>query len=520
MKKIISLLLVLSCAVALFACTDGECVKCVDRIKDGKCDVCGQRVVCDFCVDFDASGKCDVCERNMIPCDIADPDEECVDEDPKDAICDFCGVFVPCEVCEDVAPQDNICDICREPVDCNPHVDDDKNAKCDVCGETIECETHVDKSPANAKCDICGAKVECKTHVDKDPKNARCDVCGEDIACSTHVDKSPKDAKCDVCGEAVECKTHVDKNPADAKCDVCGESVTCKTHKDTSPKDGKCDVCGVDVACKTHVDANKNGKCDVCGAEVACKTCVDADPKNGKCDVCGKAVACQTHADDDKNGRCDVCGADVTAENLTALEKFIKVVQDSNPTFIKTITKYTDTRDNKNKNEFPGLFETTLYSDGSFKMYYEYSAYGLPEADADPDAFIVTYDGTIYYKDGKFSLDNMNSWITGVPAASAMAIKLNLSESAIGKDYELTGMGKELEMYLDADQLKAVLGVDIDNLSAKDEYVTVKVVTDGTNLRSVSISYSTENGDVTIETSYTYNSVVSPFEEIPAKTEE
>ena len=106
------------------------------------------------------------------------------------------------------------------------------------------------------------------------------------------------------------------------------------------------------------------------------------------------------------------------------------------------------------------------------------------------------------------------------PAASAMAIKLNLSESAIGKDYELTGMGKELEMYLDADQLKAVLGIDIDNLSAKDEYVTVKVVTDGTNLRSVSISYSTENGDVTIETSYTYNSVVSPFEEIPAKTEE
>ena len=35
-----------------------------------------------------------------------------------------------------------------------------------------------------------------------------------------------------------------------------------------------------------------------------------------------------------------------------------------------------------------------------------------------------------------------------------------------------------------------------------------------------SISYATENGDVTIETSYTYNSVVSPFEEIPAKTEE
>ena len=170
MKKIIALLLALTCAFALFAC--GECSHVDENPKDAKCDKCGAAVSCAKCVDADpADAKCDVCGKD-VEC------EECVDEDPLDGVCDVCGGAVECEECVDVDPRDG---------------------KCDVCGEYVECEECIDENPKDAKCDACGEPVPCTACVDAD-KNAKCDVCGKDVACDVCVDANI-DGKCDVCGK-------------------------------------------------------------------------------------------------------------------------------------------------------------------------------------------------------------------------------------------------------------------------------------------------------------------------------
>ena len=93
MKKIIALLLALTCAFALFAC--GACTEHVDADpKDAKCDVCGAAVACDTCVDAD----------------------------PKDAKCDVCGKAVACAAC----------------------VDEDRNGACDVCGKVVNVDLIAD----------------------------------------------------------------------------------------------------------------------------------------------------------------------------------------------------------------------------------------------------------------------------------------------------------------------------------------------------------------------------------------
>ena len=93
MKKIISLLLALTCALALFACGNTPCETCVDADKDSKCDVCGSAVPCETCVDGDKDAKCDVCGK-AVDC------AACVDTD-RNGACDVCGKVVAVNVFED-----------------------------------------------------------------------------------------------------------------------------------------------------------------------------------------------------------------------------------------------------------------------------------------------------------------------------------------------------------------------------------------------------------------------------------
>lgn len=189
-------------------------------------------------------------------------------------------------------------------------------------------------------------------------------------------------------------------------------------------------------------------------------------------------------------------------------EIFIDTVNSSSPTRIITQTSYNDS-----ENTLRGRFETTV--DGSnTTLTYSYQSYELPSADKDPDAYIRTSEGTVYYKDGLYSTDGEN-WGTDVPSASAMQVKLALSIDCLG-DYKISDDGKTLTAKITAEQAEKLLGI---KLSATEDGISLTIAHDGTHLRSISVSYATANAVlVTLETSYSYNAISVP--EVPETPEQ
>ena len=347
-------------------------------------------------------------------------------------------------------------------------------------------------------------------------------ACGETV-CDTCVDANPKDAKCDVCGKAVACTECIDED-SDAECDVCGKEVECEECIDED-LDAECDVCGKEVECEECIDEDpKDAVCDVCGGDVACVTCVDVSPKNAKCDVCGKAIPCAECVDSNRDLKCDVCGGAVEAQLSPEEQKladFVKRITSSDPTFIKTVTTYND---EINGNTLKGKYETTIYGE-NYKMYCEYERYAVPEAGADPDAYKTTVIATVFYSEGRYSvkeglcdLDDMDKWGTSAPDISALYAKLDITLENLDGNYEFSYDGKTLTAELFDDSIKAVLGVDVDVL--EDSALTLEIITDGNYLRNINITYQVDNGTrtpdtVSIQTSYTYGAVESPFEASP-----
>jgi hypothetical protein len=247
-----------------------------------------------------------------------------------------------------------------------------------------------------------------------------------------------------------------------------------------------------------------------------CTTCTDADG-DGKCDVCGGEV--ETPEGDPNPD------PELTPEEAK-LAEFVSRITSSEPTFIKTITQYSDgTFDNT----LVGKYETTVYGE-NFKMYCEYEKYAIPEAGADPDAYKITVKGTAFYKDGSvkykeggsYSLEEMDgiAWGTGAPAISTLGVTLNLTVDSIGEDYSFSPDGKTLTVNLLAEDVKNVLGVEIDGLEDGDSLELV-IETDGRYLRKINVNYETDNADsVAIQTSYTYGAVESPFEDNPVPSAE
>ena len=234
-----------------------------------------------------------------------------------------------------------------------------------------------------------------------------------------------------------------------------------------------------------------------------CAECVDSNA-DGLCDVCGGTVETPEEPENE-----------LTPEEAK-LQEFVNRITSSDPTFIKTLTSYNDgTFDNT----LTGKYETTVYPDGSFKMYFEYQEYAIPEAGADPDGYKATRVGTVFYKDGLYSIDEMQTWGTAAPEVSALGVKFNINIETIGDDYSFSADGKTLTAYLLAENVKDVFGIEL----SIEEGDTVELVieTDGEYLRKVNIHYETDNADsVSIQTSYTYGAVESPFEEIPTPSEE
>lgn len=195
MKKILAIILALSCAFVMFACDEDPavCETCVDEDKNCVCDVCEKAIECK---DADTDGKCDNCGKDVAG---APACTEHKDENTDDR-CDVCGANLVTG-------------------GCRAHFDKDKDLKCDTCGADIECTVHIDVDK-NGKCDVCEAVVECTVHIDV-VKDAKCDVCGADVACTAHVDVD-KNGKCDVCKADVPviCFNHVDEDKNN-ECDIC-----------------------------------------------------------------------------------------------------------------------------------------------------------------------------------------------------------------------------------------------------------------------------------------------------------
>ena len=171
------------------------------------------------------------------------------------------------------------------------------------------------------------------------------------------------------------------------------------------------------------------------------------------------------------------------------LADFNEIVRGSAPTTIKTLTTVVG------EEVLNGVYVTEIDGD-DFEFTYSYERYATVEDNA--SSYIVTVDGVVYYKDGKFSEDG-ESWTASAPAVDTQKIDLLIDEKNFAS-YTLSADGTTLVATFTADASEAVLGRKI---SANGD-ITLTVKTNGIYLTFVYISYESEVGLVTVDTSYTY----------------
>ena len=189
------------------------------------------------------------------------------------------------------------------------------------------------------------------------------------------------------------------------------------------------------------------------------------------------------------------CGED------KSLETFINLVEGSSPTRITTQTYIPREGDIPLEGEF-----ITEIDGENFTLTGSYMRPATLEDMASSNT--VTVPVQIYYKDGKYSVDNEN-WTTSVPDEATMQVKFNLDPAYLG-NYVISQDGKTLITSLSAENAKEVLGLEITSLVGE---VSLTVSNNGTYLTGLTIMYTiTINGaesQVVIDTSYTYSPVVS-----------
>lgn len=190
MKKLLCLILALTCVFSLASCT---------RLFGG--------TTCEAHKDYDGNMYCDLCNAVFVCPNHADAN--------KDGACDTCGSAFLCE----------------------SHADANKDGKCDKCQADYTCPGHRDTA-ADGQCDICKAMFVCE-HKDENTDGV-CDECRARFTCPSHQDLNA-DGFCDFCEAEYICTDHRDAD-ADSFCDTCGESYTCPGHVDAD-EDGRCDEC-------------------------------------------------------------------------------------------------------------------------------------------------------------------------------------------------------------------------------------------------------------------------------------
>ena len=174
-------------------------------------------------------------------------------------------------------------------------------------------------------------------------------------------------------------------------------------------------------------------------------------------------------------------------------KNFIELVNASEPIQINTVISIND-----GERTLPGKFNTVI--DGSdFELTYSYQRYTVPGESDDPDQFVTTVEGVVYYKDGKYSTDG-ETWFTEMPDAAAQQVKFAFNVKNLG-EYTISKDGKTLTANVTSEEAEAMLGINVEAA----ESVEIIIQHDGTYLRSIDVSYTTEKSkSVTISTSYSY----------------
>ena len=190
MKKILSLILALTCVFSLISCGESTCEAHKDFDGDGYyCDICGAIFSCPDHVDADDDGACDTCGAAY----------ECVGHADAnfDGKCDRCKAPYVCPGHKDVNGVGR-CDVCNAKFVCS-HEDERGDGKCDKCLAPFTCANHKDYD-IDGTCDLCKGAIDCGEdgHRDLD-SNSICDICNQPYACSGFMD-ADADGTCDECG--------------------------------------------------------------------------------------------------------------------------------------------------------------------------------------------------------------------------------------------------------------------------------------------------------------------------------
>ncbi len=189
------------------------------------------------------------------------------------------------------------------------------------------------------------------------------------------------------------------------------------------------------------------------------------------------------------------------------LEGFIELIDASEPTRIVTQTQVSAEVEGEVVS-LSGRFVTDIDGKNSVTAY-KYQRFAIPGVDpADADD-IMSIEGTVYYKDGKFSEDGEN-WSAESPDLGALLLDFNFTAESVA-NYKISGGGTVLTATLTLDEAAAVFGKTFENI--KDSSVKLVMETNGNHLTKKSIEYTVLNGEtestVFVETSYTYMPVTS-----------
>ncbi len=172
---------------------------------------------------------------------------------------------------------------------------------------------------------------------------------------------------------------------------------------------------------------------------------------------------------------------------------FFEAVAATKPSKIKTQTYYTLGENSPLNGDY-----TTVITETGFVFEYSYQRYATLD-DAGKENLkgnIVTESGKIYFKDNQYSFDNEN-WFSETPDVNMASIKLNISPEALG-EYEINDAKTKVSATLTADAAEALLGIKL--AAASD--VSVSIETNGKYLTLVTVTYTTANATVVINTSY------------------
>ena len=183
----------------------------------------------------------------------------------------------------------------------------------------------------------------------------------------------------------------------------------------------------------------------------------------------------------------------------TPAEIIKDIVDQSSPTKIVTIVQYISDGET-----LSSVYTTEIdKANNKSVLKYDIEKFGDIEA-GDPDR-IMKLAGEIRYLNGAIKDTTEDSWSTAVDLAPAF--ELDVSRSLFA-EYTVSEDGTTITGKVSGDNVALVLGTD--QFSAEE--INIKVMTNGTYIYSLDISYTTATGaTVVVNTSDTHNTITLDF---------